>query len=246
MKIESCQNQCHYVESIKKDIKSYNLLNEMGFPKEITENLYLFTIPSCKNQLYKNHYDILEEENPYRRLNFSYDDWVIAYIAAENKWSVISYDHHLLYEINQFLEFDCIIPLDLEKNISISMVLIDTNFFLHYLEQDFEYKDKIASFFINHTKKTFMVSQNILKELNKVYSNKNRLKKVKLNDNSIKKKNLTLQFNFSDPKEEDLHYFIDDFSQFESRKAKKKRKLKTKVNNIKSNIHPHNRWNLNY
>jgi rRNA-processing protein FCF1 len=214
----------HCIKPLSLDPEMKQFFSQLHIPTQIMEELYLFTIPSYKDNLYRLHYGYLQEENPYRPIPFSYDDWLIAYLAAENLWGVLSYDHHLLYKIQKYLDFEGYLPDDIQNLPAHSMILIDTNILLHFLDRKYEKKNSIEQMFQDNPSITFMVSENILRELGRVYS-----KKFGINEKKRKFVPITMHqkiYNQKEPCEEDIRAYVEDFGRFESGKQRRIRKKK--------------------
>ncbi len=213
--------ECHSIQALKNDPEAEKFLSILHVPEEIISNLYLFTIPSVKDNLYRLHYGYLQEQNPYRQLPFSYDDWLLAYLAAENRgWGVVSYDHHLTYEIRKYLDYDAFFPEDMHELPAASMILLDTNIILHFVDHKQQKKREVISMFADNASITFLISENILQELGRVYQ-----KKFSLDRKQIKIEQYPSgEENHVEPKEDVIKMYIDNFSRFESGKQRRLRK----------------------
>lgn len=214
-------SECHCIQTLRNDQEAVNFLRTLRVPEKIILNLYLFTIPSSKDNLYRLHYGYLQEQNPYRELAFSYDDWLLGYLAAENRgWGVVSRDHHLTYEIRKFLDYDAFFPEDVRDLPADSMLLLDTNIILHFIEQRKKEKYEIMQMFTLNPSITFLLSENILRELGRVYQKKFKQRVIFEGPKSNQISKNTAQ----DFKEEDIAQYVDNFSRFESGKQHRLRK----------------------
>ncbi|WP_371801853.1 hypothetical protein [Candidatus Lokiarchaeum ossiferum] len=221
-------SECHCIQTLQNDPEAVHFLQKLRVPIEIISNLYLFTIPSKKDNLYRLHYGYLQEQNPYRELDFSYDDWLLAYLAAENRgWGVISRDYHLTYGIHQYLDYAAFLPEDVHDLPADSMLLLDTNIILHFIEQRQHDQKEIMQMFSLNPSITFLLSENILRELGRVYQKKFRI----LDRWNKRKSNQRLKMDFQEIQEEEICHFVDNFTRFESGKQRRLRKQHNKQKN---------------
>ncbi len=192
------------IRSLHKRPKISSKLLKMNLPELLLNNVNYLNVPFFKYDAYKEHYEFIEKDNPYHPIPFSYDDFALAYIAAENGFGLVSYDHHLLTQITAYLDYDCYWPQDIDKLPADSMVLLDTNIFVHLIEEEnSEQKNEINAMFEKNQSITFLLTNHIFEELCSVYEKKFQKE--------------------SDIKEEVLIRFIDDFDGFESNHKQRKR-----------------------
>ena len=198
-------------------------LQEIGIPRQILDDLFLFILPEKKLSLYFTHYRLIFKENPYHTIPFSFQDFLLAYCAAENHYEIVSYDHHLLTHINSYLDYDAFWPQDIRCIPGDSIVLLDANILLRFLEKGSPKIELIEEMFQKSPSITFLLPEFIFSEIVHVYyrkcANLNQIHQIShpLSD-----------FSKNSPSEESLHQFIDDFSRFESGKQRKKRKAKAR------------------
>jgi predicted nucleic acid-binding protein len=211
--------ECDRIEKLSANPDLLPFLHKLNIPNEIIQNLYFFTIPESKYQIYEMQYALIQEENPFRTLPFSLDDWILAYIAAENMWGVVSFDHHLLYAIQKFLDFIGYHPADVKRIPADSMVLLDTNILYQFQDPTDRKCEDILHLIKGNPSVTFLISENIFNELTRLY-----WKKLKQAEKTAKIFNEKYE-----SKENLISEFIDDYERFESRKAQKKRK-KAQIN----------------
>ena len=191
-------------------------LLKMNLPELLLNNVNYLKVPFFKFDAYREHYEFIEKDNPYHPIPFSFDDFALAYIAAENGFGLVSYDHHLLTQITAYLDYDCYWPQDIDKLPADSMVLLDTNIFVHLIEEEnSEQKNEIKAMFEKNQSITFLLTDHIFEELCSVYEKK---------------------FQKEEVREDELKKFIDNFDGFESnhkqrilmkKKQKKKNLIKT-------------------
>ncbi|WP_457558552.1 hypothetical protein [Candidatus Harpocratesius sp.] len=192
-----------------------NILNALKLPEIFISNIFLLTIPDNQKNLFLNHYEIIQEENPYLLNPFSFDDFILAYIAAEFNWSVISYDHHLLSTIHEYLEFEAFYPSEIDQMPADSVFLIDSNIVLSYSKKNMKLKREIITMFQNNPSMTFLIPETILKETYRVY----------------KSLSFITQFNpliYMEKEEQHLTKYIDNFDGFMSNHAQRIRNKKYK------------------
>ena len=201
-----------------------HFLLEIGIPASILDDLYLFSLPEKKLSLYYMHYRLIFTENPYHLIPFSFQDFLLAYCAAENQYEIVSYDHHLLTHINSYLEYDAFWPQDIRCLLGDSIILLDANILLQFLELDSSKKAKIEKMFQRSPSITFLLPEFIFSEIVQVYYRKF----AKNSTQTPPRSNLSTGESEMEPSEDFLHHFIDDFSRFESGKQRKKRKAKGK------------------
>ena len=201
------------IRSLHNRAKVRSKLLKMNFKESILNNISFLSIPFFKFDAYSDHYKIIGNDNPYHPIPFSFDDFALAYIAAENGFGIVSYDHHLLSQITAYLDYDCYWPQDIDQLPADSMVLLDTNIFMHLIEEEkSEQKNEIKAMFEKNQSITFLLTDHIFEELCSVYEKKFQKEESK----------------------DDLKRFIDDFDGFESnhkqrillRKKKKKNQRK--------------------
>lgn len=216
----------HYViypSSQKPKFKQ--ILDELKLPQIVARNLYLLTIPDHQKTLFLNHYEVIQEENPYLLNPFSFDDFILSYIAAELNWSVVSFDHHLLETIHQYLEFEALYPAEISLLPADSVLLLDSNIMLCFCNSEKAKKENVIDMFQKNPSMTFLIPETILIETYRV--NKS------LNKNT--QENISI---YVEDEEMYIADYIDNFEGFISNHAyrnrtkqfqrKSKRKSKTK------------------
>ena len=206
------------IRSLHNRPKIQSKLLKMNFKDTILHNINHLTVPFFKFDGYREHFEFIGKDNPYHPIPFSFDDFALAYIAAENGFGLASYDHHLLTQITAYLDYDCYWPQDISLLPADSMVLLDTNIFVHLIEEKkSEQKEEIKAMFEKNNSITFLLTDHIFEELCSVYEKK---------------------FQKEEVREDELKKFIDDFDGFESyhkqrillKKNKKKKSQKKPVN----------------
>ena len=233
--ISFCLDSCHVLQKLSKDSKAIDFFRGLNVPKLIIQELFTLSLPQAKISLYEHQYEVIQEQNPYRKLPFALDDWILAYLAAENQWGAISLDHHILTDIHKYLVYDAFWPEDVSSIPADAFVLLDSNILLHFCDHSRSMRKRIETMFLENPSITFIVSDNIVKEVRRVYHRK------------FERRNPT-QFsgtNMINPKEENLGIFIDDFGRFESGKERKKRKQvkkKHSIYNSKFTAHKYSKW----
>jgi len=170
-------------------------LIKMKFSEDVITSINHLNVPFFKFDAYKEHYEFIGKDNPYHPIPFSFDDFALAYIAAENGFGLVSYDHHLLSQITAYLDYDCYWPQDIDKLPADSMVLLDTNIFIHLIEpENSKQKSEIKAMFDKNKSITFLLTDHIFEELCSVYEKKFQ----------------------KEESEDEYKKFIDDFDGFES------------------------------
>lgn len=188
-------NKHFLIRSLHNRVKKRSKLLKMNLNEEILININFLTVPFFKFDAYREHYEFIEKKNPYHPIPYSFNDFALAYIAAENGFGLVSYDHHLLTQITAYLDYDCYWPQDIDKLPSDSMVLLDTNIFVHLIEmENSEQKTEIMAMFEKNQSITFILTDHIFEELCSVYERKFQ----KQDSEDVRKK------------------FLDDFNTFES------------------------------
>ena len=183
------------IRSLHNRPKIRSKLLKMNFTETVLDNINHLSVPYFKFDSYKEHYEFIAQDNPYHPIPFSFGDFAVAYIAAENVFGLVSYDHHLLTQITAYLDYDCYWPQDIDKLPADSMVLLDTNIFVHLIETEkSEQKNEIIAMLEKNQSITFLLTDHIYEELCSVYEKKFQ----------------------KEEKENDLKRFIDDFDGFES------------------------------
>jgi predicted nucleic acid-binding protein len=203
------------IRSLRSRAKIHSKLLKMNFSEAVLNNINYISVPYFKFDAYKEHYEFIGKDNPYHPIPFALDDFALAYIAAENGFGLVSYDHHLLSQITAYLDYDCYWPQDINILPADSMVLLDTNIFVHLIEEKkSQQKNEIEAMFEENKSITFLLTDHIFKELCSVYKKKFQ----------------------KEESEDELNKFIDDFIGFESnhkqrilmkKKQKKKNLIKT-------------------
>ncbi|MHA2017373.1 MAG: hypothetical protein ACTSXY_03770, partial [Promethearchaeota archaeon] len=113
------------------------------------------------------------KDNPYHPIPYAFEDFALAYIAAENGFGIVSYDHHLLLQIKKYLDYDCYWPQDIDKLPADSIILLDTNILIHLIEKEkSDRKSEIIKMFEKNPSITFLLTDHIFKELSLVYEKK--------------------------------------------------------------------------
>ncbi|MCK5343023.1 MAG: hypothetical protein KAR20_06450, partial [Candidatus Heimdallarchaeota archaeon] len=198
-----------------------HFLQEIGIPPSILDDLFLFILPERKLSLYYMHYRLIFKENPYHTIPFSFQDFLLAYCAAENHYEIVSYDHHLLTHINSYLDYDSFWPQDVRCLTGDSIVLLDANILLQLLHAGSTNRGKIEEMFQRSPSITFLLPEFIFSEIVHVYYRKYATigQSHKITPKLSKESEI-------EPSEDSLCKFIDDFSRFESGKQRKKRKAK--------------------
>lgn len=137
----------------------------MNFTDVVLENINYLSVPYFKFDAYKAHYEFIGNDNPYHPIHYSFDDFALAYIAAENGFGLVSYDHHLLTQITAYLDYDCYWSQDIDNLPADSMVLLDTNIFVHLIEKwKSEQKNEINAMFEKNRSITFLLTDHIFEE----------------------------------------------------------------------------------
>jgi len=168
----------------------------MNFTEAVLNNINHLSVPYFKFDAYKEHYEFIGKDNPYHSITFAFDDFALAYIAAENGFGLVSYDHHLLSQITTYLDYDCYWPQDINILPADSMVLLDTNIFVYLIEEKkSEQKREIKAMFEENKSITFLLTDHIFEELCLVYEKK---------------------FQKEEVCEDELKKFVDNFDGFES------------------------------
>ncbi|MCF2140268.1 MAG: hypothetical protein K9W44_09470 [Candidatus Lokiarchaeota archaeon] len=211
--------------------KILNILKALKLPGIIINNIYLLNIPDNQKDLFLNHYEIIQEENPYLINPFSFDDFILAYIAAEFNWSVISYDHHLLRTIHDYLEFEAFYPSEIDQMPADSVFLIDSNILLTYSKKKKKLKQEIIVMFQNNPSMTFLIPETILMETYRVH----------------KSLSFSTRFNpliYMETEEQHLSQYIDNFEGFISNHAQRirKKKFQKKIDSRNHRDPLHGKW----
>jgi len=215
----------HFIEDINRNLvirslrsrsKIRSKLLKMTFTEAVLRNINYLSVPFFKFDAYKEHYEFIGKDNPYHPIPFAFDDFALAYIAAENGFGLVSYDHHLLSQITAYLDYDCYWPQDINILPADSMVLLDTNIFVHLIdEKKSEQKNEIKAMFEENKSITFLLTDHIFEELCSVYEKKFQ----------------------KEESEDELKKYIDNFDGFESNhkhrilmKKKKKKNQRRPIN----------------
>ena len=210
------------IRSLHSRAKVHSELLKMNFKEAVLSNIDYLSIPFFKFDAYREHYEFIGKDNPYHPIPFSFDDFALAYIAAENGFGLVSYDHHLLSQITAYLDYDCYWPQDIDKLPADSMILLDTNIFVHLIEEKKSaQKNEIMAMFEKNKSITFLLTDHVFEELCSVYEKKFQKEEVCEDEDELKK-------------------FIDDFDGFDSnhkrrilmKKRKRNEKTKKKPVNV--------------
>jgi len=212
------------IQSIGNFPPMKNFLQEIGIPEHILTDLFLFSLPEKKISLYYAHYQLIFTENPYHSIPFSFQDFLLAYIAAENHYEIVSYDHHLLNRINAYLDYDAFWPQDIRCFPGDSMILLDANILLRFLEIGSPKIEIIEDMFRRSPSITFLLPEFIFSEIVHVY-----YRRYAGVDQTHEISRPISNLSKNCPSEDSLHEFVDDFSRFESGKQRKKRKAKVRL-----------------
>lgn len=220
--------QTHFtITHISKHPHISALLTGIGVPSTVQEHLRLLTIPREIMIRMTEEYDIVRHQAD-GVLQFSLDDFIIAYIAAMYRWCVISYDIDLLSRIKRFLDFEALMPTEVSNIPSDSLNLLDTNIFLEFTRSNRNNLDDIIHMVVDNPHLTFLLSVNILEEIQRVLY---KLKWSIADEIAI----------HLDPAEKDIIKFIDDYEGFQSghitRKKKKRRERYKNKKNRKDYLH---------
>ncbi len=105
----------HVLDRLTKHPDTVTFLRGLNVPSIILRELHALSLPPSKLRMYEHQYNLIQEAHPYRRLPFALDDWILAYLAAENKWGVVSMDHHLLTLMN-FLPGEIVMVFHVEHD----------------------------------------------------------------------------------------------------------------------------------
>lgn len=222
--------QKHFTISlISKHPQITTLLTEIGVPSTVLDQLRLLTIPSEIMTRMIDEYEIVRKQAD-GALQFSLDDFIIAYIAAMYRWCVISYDMDLLSRIHHYLVFEALLPSETSDLPSDSLLLLDTNVLLEFTRSKGENKEDVISMITKNPHLTFLISANILEEMQRVLD---KLEWTIADDIAI----------HLDPAEKELVKFIDNFEGFQSpHKTRKKRKLREYHKKKKRKDRLHGKW----
>ena len=221
----------HVLEILTDHPTTVKFLRGMNVPSIIIHDLHALSIPQSKMRLYEHHYNFIQEQHPYRMLPFALDDWILAYLAAENQWGVVSMDHHLLTNLREFLDYDAYWPEDVHSLPADAMVLLDSNILLHFCDQNRAMRHRIRGMFLDNPSVTFVISANILEEMGRVYHRKFERSPIQA----------AKVISHSEIAECDVTRFVDDFGRFESGKDRRKRKQKQGCR-ISSVLPRKNKW----
>ncbi len=215
------------IRSLYNRPKILSRLRQMNLHGSILSNICHLSVPFFKYDSYSEHYEFIGKDNPYHPLSFSFDDFALAYIAAENGFGLVSYDHHLLTQITTYLDYDCYWPQDIDMLPADSMILLDTNIFVHLIEEEKSLqKNEINAMFEKNPSITFLLTDHIFEELCSVYEKKFQKE--------------------SDIKEENLIGYIDDFDGFVSNHKQRKRIRENKKDSYKKPVNVCSRYRKLY
>jgi rRNA-processing protein FCF1 len=203
---------------------------KMGIPSEVINQLFLLTLPPETYKTYDKHYDLIKSDTFYGDVPFSFDDFLLCYLAAENNFGIVSFDHHILRHIQKYLYYEAFWPEDIFDFPGDSILLLDTNILFTFLkhpsvkQQDL---DQVKKMFAQNPSITFLIPEHIIEELLRVYERENKKlneqKKPNAPEKSTDKKNLSTK----EISEKDLGEFIDDYEGFESfNKSRRNDKIK--------------------
>jgi hypothetical protein len=158
----------------------------LGIPAAILDQLCLLEVDQAHKALYLDHYQLILEAHPHLVNILSEVDFMLAYIAAEYCYAVLSSDHHLDYlrrmmldatqSVSQrFLDYDLIDVAQLPALPIDTTILLDSNMFLMFAEQS---KTKIKGQRLlcknmqKATSLTYLLLDFILEEIKAVYHQK--------------------------------------------------------------------------
>lgn len=232
----------HYIRKLDKNPELIQFLFSISFPHDIIEHLYTFSIPQSKCELYLTHYKMLQDENPYRKLDFSFDDWMLAYISAENVWGVVSFDYHVLHQIRKYLNYEAYLPNMIKNLPSDSIVLLDTNILFELTQRNQYLKNEIISMVKENPTITFLASENILIEFQKLCKRKNIMSTPKDNLEDINMININENKRYEEIPEEEIKQFVDNFVQFEPKNHRKKNGEKSQIKKKKNKYSRVKKW----
>jgi len=214
------------IRSLRSRTKIHSKLLKMNFTEAVLNNINYLSVPYFKFDAYKEHYEFIGKDNPYHPIPFAFEDFALAYIAAENGFGLVSYDHHLLSQITTYLDYDCYWPQDINILPADSMVLLDTNIFVHLIEEKkSDQKNEIIDMFEKNKSITFLLTDHIFEELCSVFEKKFRKEEFC---------------------EDELKKFIDDFEGFESNHKQRKRMKKRQNYNHKMSVNVCSRYRKLY
>ena len=206
--------QSHFtISAVESYPEIKRFLREHRIPPSVIKQLRFLSIPDDIMNRIEEEYVWVNDQTP-ARLQFSLDDFVLAYIGAMHRWGVISYDKEILNRIHRYLDFDALLPGEITQYPADSILLLDTNILYEFSRSNPSNKEGIVSMIVDNPHLTFLLSINILKELQRL------VKKLEWNLEDDIAINL-------EKEELKLVEFIDDFEGFQSanktRRGKKKR-----------------------
>ncbi|MHA1673564.1 MAG: hypothetical protein ACTSYI_08040 [Promethearchaeota archaeon] len=201
--LDHLETQHYAIKPIKQFPKYLKFLRTIRIPPTLITQFFVITIPPKQIQMYRDHHTLVRQSVHASFHRFSFDDFILAYISAEQHWPVVSYDRDLLEYLQQYLDFLAIHPPEVNKLPADSIVLLDTNLIIGYCERDPNFKGIVHSMMIESPSITFLLAESILKEAMRVYR---RLYITPNNDLEI----------CEIPEETQLNNFVDDFSGFTS------------------------------
>ncbi|MHA1611055.1 MAG: hypothetical protein ACTSYU_03295 [Promethearchaeota archaeon] len=194
----------HYViKPITKFPKYLQFLRKIRIPPSIITQFYVITIPQKRIRIYRDHFTLVRQSARASFHRFSFDDFILAYISAEQHWPVVSFDQDLLDYLQEYLDYLAIHPPEVSKLPADSIVLLDTNLLIGYCERGPKFKNVVHSMMTESPSITFLLPESILEEAMRVYK---RLYVTPENVLAI----------CEIPEEAQLTKYVDDFEGFTS------------------------------
>lgn len=195
---------------------------QVGVPETILNRLQIITISENRLNIYRHQYNLIKKARYYESLPFSYNDFLLAYLAAEYGYCVISYDKHLQHVIKHYLTFDSYWPEDVIYLLEPTVFLLDTNAIFDINE---------IEFIFTKTDHEFLIPDFIFYELQEVLRRNTKIQQIENNrtKNDVISEQQATKIECSS---DTLKNFVEDQENFESRHMQKQDKVRKKQNKL--------------
>lgn len=161
----SFQLQNFIITSFLDHVNLRSLLSDLKVPKKFWKDFHNLLVPDSQTKIFCNHYKIIKREVLASFHRFSYEDFALAYVAAELYLPIVSYDCDLQDYLHNYLEYTAITPNEVEGLPADSMVLLDSNILLAWIKNETNNKEQISKMISNNHTITFLVPDFIIIEI---------------------------------------------------------------------------------
>jgi hypothetical protein len=176
----------HTIQSLKSRSIDYQFCQQLGIPIQLLDQFSILEVDLAHQEVYSSHYELILKYHPKFIGQLSLVDFMLAYVAAENLFSILSQDHHLeqirrvridtIEQTSQyFLNYDLVTLDNLPHIPGDAFILLDTNILLSFIDPSSlmqKFKKKFEKVVLKTAYITYLIPDFVITEAQKVYKTK--------------------------------------------------------------------------